>query len=101
MKRIVLIMAFFAGLGGVFNIYPLEVEDFQWESGAGIKIPIKHFFVQTTYRTNGEKNLWGGGFGGKITKKKIPLDFKAGNIGVAGSLSLLNNPQLSSVISPS
>lgn len=100
MKRIVLIMAFFAGLGGVFNIYPLEVKDFQWESGAGIKIPIKHFFVQTTFRTNGEKNLWGGGFGGKITKKKIPLDFKAGNIGAAGSLSLLNNPQLSSVISP-
>lgn len=100
MKRIVLIMAFFAGLVCAFNIYSLEVKDFQWESGGNLKIPVKNFSLQTAFRTNGEKNLWGGGLGGKLTKKKIPLDFKAGNLGISGSLSLLNNPQLSSIISP-
>lgn len=100
MKKLIFVLMILAGYGNIKALNAFELKDFQWESGGSVRIPLNSFACQTVVRTNGEKYLWGTGVSGSIKSRKIPVDFKCGDLSLSGAVSLLNNPVLSSVISP-
>jgi len=103
MKRVIFILMILAealGLRNVAEVRADEKKDLKCESGAVLKVPGNDFASgQVLLRTDFENYSWGGAVSGKIIKK-IPYDLKTGDLNYSGAVSLLNNPVLSSSISP-
>lgn len=87
------------GAGYIYNLSAAEFKTPDWQCGGAIKIPclLEPSFV---VRTKGDKTSMGGSVFLSLWNKKIPVDVKTGHLQYTGAVSLLNNPLLSTNISP-
>lgn len=96
MRNIKLIALIFLTAGLADNLIAEKNDELKISGGTKISGPL----VEGCFYKENENINWAGGFSSKLINSSFPVNVKAGNLGYSGIVSKLNNPMLSSSISP-
>lgn len=99
MKRFFFVLLLAIFISPLIFSEEFSFDDPKWKLNGKIRIPkVPENCISGAW--NGTDYVYGGSFSPSFWNKHLVLDVKGGNLSLSGILSLMNNPTLSSVVSP-